>query len=196
MRDSRLFSSSSSGVTRFRTRLIVEIGITISLAVAMSTITRLVQLPWGGSISLGSLPIAVIAILRGVKVGGIVGGGYGLVDLLLNPFIIHPLQVLLDYPLPNALFGSIIGFLYLKYPIEKTWGYIVILFIAGFAKWLFHWCSGILYFSTYAPEGQSVWIYSAIYNASHVIPETIVCIVLLRMVFSYLPSRQKFSIRD
>jgi len=189
MRDSRLLSSSSSGGAPFRTRLIVEIGITISLAVAMSTITRLVQLPWGGSISLGSLPIAVIAIVRGVKVGGIVGGGYGLVDLLLNPFIVHPIQILLDYPLPNALFGSTIGFLYLRYSIEKPWSYIAIVFLAGFAKWSSHCFSGILYFSAYAPEGQSVWIYSAIYNASHVIPETILCMVLLRMVVSYLPTK-------
>ena len=194
MRDSQLFSSSSGG-QRFRTRLIVEIGITISLAVAMSTITRLVQLPWGGSISLGSLQIAVIAIVRGVQVGGIVGGGYGLVDLLLNPFIVHPIQILLDYPLPNAAFGSIMGFLYLKYSIEKPWTYFAIVFIAGLAKWSLHWCSGILYFSAYAPEGQSVWIYSAIYNASHVIPETIVCIILLRMVSSYLSSKKTFSIR-
>ena len=166
--------------------MIVEIGITISLAIALSTITRLIQLPWGGSISLGSLPIAIISLLRGMKIGGLVGGLYGLVDLLLNPFIVHPVQIFLDYPVPNALFGGIVGSLRDLYSIDRPLSYVFILILAGCAKWSSHWVSGILYFSAYAPDGQAVWIYSAIYNASHVVPETILCIISFRILIPYL----------
>ncbi|MEE3235200.1 MAG: energy-coupled thiamine transporter ThiT [Candidatus Latescibacterota bacterium] len=177
---------SSSIKLSFSTRLVVEIGITISLAIAISTVTRLIQLPWGGSISFGSLPIAIISFLRGGKIGGLVGGLYGLVDLILNPFIVHPIQILLDYPVPNVLFGAIIGFLRDLYSIDRPWSYIIVVTLAGCAKWSAHWLSGVLYFSAYAPDGQSVWIYSAIYNASHVVPETIFCMILLRMVIPYV----------
>ena len=178
------YQNESSG-----TKVVVEIGIVIALAVALSTITRLIQLPWGGSISIGSVPIAIFCLLRGSKAGVLVGALYGVVDLMLNPFIVHPAQVLLDYPIPNALFGCLIGFLHrLDTPI-RLFPYVLIISLAGCAKWFSHWISGILYFGAYAPVGQEVWIYSAIYNASHVIPETILCIVLLRFLVPYIPKR-------
>ena len=38
--------------------------------------------------------------------------------------------------------------------------------------------SGIIFFGMYAPEGQNVFVYSAVYNGFYLIPEAAICIVL------------------
>ena len=38
--------------------------------------------------------------------------------------------------------------------------------------------SGVIFFGMYAPEGQNVLVYSAVYNGFYLIPEAIICIVL------------------
>jgi thiamine transporter len=63
----------------------------------------------GGSISLTMLPIAVLALRRGALAGAVGGTVFGLLDLLMEPFILFPAQVALDYPVPYLLFGTGVG---------------------------------------------------------------------------------------
>ena len=44
------------------------------------------------------VPIFVLALRRGLVPGMIAGAVYGCVDLLIDPFVVHPVQLLLDYP--------------------------------------------------------------------------------------------------
>src|SRR6056297_3456202 len=80
----------------------------ISVAVALSLILNFLPLwkmPQGGSVSLEMLPIFFIALRWGLKEGLLAGFVYGLLQLAFNPFIIHPVQLILDYPLPYMLLG-------------------------------------------------------------------------------------------
>jgi thiamine transporter len=136
------------------------------------------QLPFnvaGGTIALNMLPLFVVALRRGVGPGVIAGALYGVVDALVDPFIVHPVQFLLDYPVAyglTGLAGLASGFIrkvgktgVLRWPIM-----LVGLLIGVIARFGSHWIAGIVFFGSYAPEGQPVWLYSLIYNAGYLLP--------------------------
>ena len=43
--------------------------------------------------------------------------------------------------------------------------------------------SGAVVFASYAPQGQNPWIYSMIYNASYMVPDGILNIVVLLFIY-------------
>ncbi len=151
-----------------RTLIIVE----VALAIALATVLNLLQfrLPVniaGGSINLSMLPIAIVALRRGVLAGGVAGAAFGLLDLLIEPFILMPIQVLLDYPLPYLLFGLGMGLfspLYSKYAQKDgaqvtgrflAGGSLIIivgLICSGLLRLVSHVLSGVFFFAEYAAD--------------------------------------------
>ena len=81
-----------------------------ALLVALSTALSYVVLfkaPYGGSVTLFSiLPIVLAGYFFNVRIGLIVGMAVGFLNLLLNPYIVHPIQLLLDYPLAFGALGA------------------------------------------------------------------------------------------
>ena len=69
-----------------------------ALLVALSTALSYVVLfkaPYGGSVTLFSiLPIVLAGYFFNVRIGLIVGMAVGFLNLLLNPYIVHPIQLL------------------------------------------------------------------------------------------------------
>jgi thiamine transporter len=93
-----------------RIQTIVEIALCVALSAVLNLLAM--RLPIniaGGSISLTMLPIAIIALRRGIAAGAIAGTLFGFLDLLMEPFILVPVQVALDYPVPYLLFGAGVG---------------------------------------------------------------------------------------
>ena len=93
-----------------RVRLLAEIALTVALC-AVLKLWR-IQLPWnfaGGDISLVMLPVLVLALRRGVMPAAVAGAAFGVVDFFFEPFVVAPIQVLLDYPVAFALL-SVAGF--------------------------------------------------------------------------------------
>ncbi|MEM3536387.1 MAG: energy-coupled thiamine transporter ThiT, partial [Candidatus Bathyarchaeia archaeon] len=77
------------------TKIIAEVVSFVALATALSYV-KVFSLPEGGSVTAGSMvPILWLALRRGPKVGLFAAAVYGLVQLALEPFIFHPVQVLL-----------------------------------------------------------------------------------------------------
>lgn len=128
------------------------------------------RLPQGGSINLGMVPLLWLALRRGWKIGIFGGALFGLADLSFDPFVVHPIQLLLDYPLPFALLG-LAGF-FQKYPIVGVG-------VGVTGRFICHLISGAVYFPNYAPEGMNPILYSAVYNATYLIPSGIVCAVII-----------------
>jgi thiamine transporter len=151
--------------TLFSTRIIAEVSIFVAMATILSFI-KIYTFPQGGSVTAGSMiPILWLALRRGPKIGLFSGTVYGIVQLVVLPFVFHPIQVLLDYPLAFGILG-IIGF-FRERPLIG-----VIVSIAG--RFLMHFVSGVVFFGIFAPEGMSPIIYSAIYNGSYLIPEMVI----------------------
>ena len=81
------------------TRMLVEGGIMIAMAQALSYL-KLFKMPYGGSVTLGSMvPIFIFAIRWGAGKGFIVGALYGIIHYLLgSKWAAHPISIILDYP--------------------------------------------------------------------------------------------------
>jgi thiamine transporter len=153
-----------------RTRLLLEIALTIALATVLSMLT-IWRMPQGGSVSLGMLPLFVLAFRRGLVPGLVAGALYGLVDLMVNPYVVHWAQLVLDYPLAYLLVG-LAGVVYARLARlggrqpDTRFVYLVAVGITlgALGRYLAHVLSGVIYFSEFAPAGQPVWLYSALYN--------------------------------
>lgn len=163
-------------------RMFVEIGMAVALAAVLNFIT-LFRMPQGGSVNLEMLPILIIAFRWGGFPGMLTGLVYGLIQLILNPYIVHPVQLIMDYPLAYSLVG-LTGFMYIRSLNKKSnkSSYINVFFAVtagGLGRLLSHILSGVIFFSQYVPEGQNPWLYSTIYNASYMIPSLIISFIII-----------------
>lgn len=156
---------------RVDTKMMVTGALCISLAFILSFI-KLVDLPQGGSLTLASgLPIILFAYLYGPKHGLTVAFAYSLLQLLQGVYSVGLIQFLLDYPLAFTAFG-LAGF-YRKNMIPGiVTGYLV--------RLMCHVISGVVFFGHYALDmGFDPVPYSIAYNALFLIPEMIMCIIIV-----------------
>lgn len=154
-------------------RTIAEIGIMVALA-AVLNFMPIFKMPQGGSVSLDMVPILFLAFYRGPTAGILAGVVFGFVDYAIDPFFVHPAQLILDYPLAFGLVG-VAGFFGKDSLLKVTVGTIA----GGLGRFLAHLLSGAIFFGSYAPEGQSVWLYSAIYNGSYMSVSTVIAIPIV-----------------
>ncbi|MFT4006189.1 MAG: energy-coupled thiamine transporter ThiT [Lacrimispora sp.] len=171
-----LLGRSASNSRKLQTRQLVYCAGAMALAMVTSFI-KFASLPFGGSITLFSMMfICLIGYIYGLKAGIMTGVAYGILQFIVEPYIYAPLQVLLDYPLAfgalglSGLFGN------------KKHG-LVIGYIVGVAgRYLCHVISGYVFFASYAPEGTNPMVYTLVYNATYILPELVLTIIVL-----YLP---------
>lgn len=166
-----------------RTRLLrlVETAAMIGLAVALSEV-KLFKMPYGGSVTAGSMiPLLLVALRYGPGWGVLTGALAGLANYLIDPFFVHPAQVLLDYPLAFGALG-LAGLASGKSDAAAAW--MGSLALAG--RMLMHVISGVVFFAEYAPEGQSPLVYSILYNGAYMVPELIISGVLLMFLLPAL----------
>lgn len=155
------------------TQLITRIGIALALATVLK-VFRLYHFPQGGSVTLGSMvPILIIAFMYGPLVGFLTGFLYGIITLFMDPYILHPVQVLFDYPLPFLALG-LAGF----FKQNKLLGTSV----AIFGRFICHFISGVAFFGSFAPEGMSPIVYSLFVNGLLVGVEGIICLVIIKFL--------------
>jgi thiamine transporter len=146
----------------------------IALAAALHLV-RPFQLPFGGSITLGSMiPILLFSLRRGAKPGILAGTMFGVIVLIEEPFIFHPFQVFLDYPLAFGLLG--LAGIFKRSPIAG-----VAVAISG--RFVAHYLSGIIFFAEFAPEGINPYLYSALYNGSFLSVEFAISGILIYSLF-------------
>ncbi len=154
----------------------------IALAVVLSNIKLFKIWGQGGSVTLASMvPIFVVALRWGAPAGIVAGVLDGILQYLLEPIFVHPLQWLLDYPVAFGALG-LAGLL----PRQPLPGIV----IGGAARWLAHVLSGVVYFASYAPPGQSPWVYSALYNGSYMLPEVVISVAVGYLVLAQLQRLQ------
>lgn len=146
-------------------RVIAEASVMVALAVVLDAF-RVFTLPQGGSITFGEMvPILLIALRRGPKVGIFAGMVFGIVDVYFEPFVYNPVQFLLDYPLAYGALG-LAGLFRGRSTLYAGLG---VAFAIG-ARFVSHFFSGLIFFASYAPAGENPALYSAIYNASYLLP--------------------------
>jgi thiamine transporter len=153
-----------------QTRILAESMVCVALSAALYFIT-IFSMPQGGRVTAGSMiPIFWLALRRGAKVGVTAGIVFGLIVLIVEPFIFHPVQVLLDYPIAFGLLG-LAGF-FRKIPLLGV-------VVGMFGRFIAHFISGIIFFASFVPEGMNPALYSVIYNGSYLLVEFVFSIVII-----------------
>ena len=155
------------------TKAMVTSAVLVALAIALNQII-LFRMPQGGSITAFSmLPIVVCAYFFGLRRGMMAGMCVGLIDLIFNPYVIHPIQMLLDYPLA---FGALaFAGLMRSQKTGLVSGYVVGLL----ARYLCAVLSGMIFFGEYAPEGFNAVTWSIYYNITYLGVEGVLTLVVL-----------------
>ncbi len=151
----------------FDSKAIAYAAICIAMSFALSYV-RIFKLPQGGSVTVASLlPLMVYSYMFGTKKGVFAGLIYGILQAVQDPYIIHPAQFMLDYPIAF----SAIGLAGMFSKVKALDGVPQVQFLlggiaAGALRYVSHVISGVFAFSAYAVDaGMAAWPYSLAYNS-------------------------------
>ncbi|MFL0247510.1 energy-coupled thiamine transporter ThiT [Candidatus Clostridium stratigraminis] len=170
---------------KFSTSIITNVGVALALGAVLKMV-KFYQAPMGGSATLGSMvPIFIIALFYGPEIGFLTGIIFGVIDFILAPYILHPVQVLFDYPLAFSAIG-IAGYFRNKSKFTMLAGVLISIAV----RFIFHFISGLIFYGSYAPQGMSAAYYSFFYNFGYLAPDAILCLIVLAI----LPLKQIFSV--
>lgn len=149
----------------------------IALATVVATVVKLPSLPNGGSVTLFSmLLVTQIGYWYGWRMGILAAVGYGILQFITGPYVVHPMQVLLDYPLAFGALG-ISGFF-----ANRKNGLLTGYLAGVFGRFFFATVSGLIFYTEYV-EGLeenlvAIWA-SLVYNMTYIVPEAVVTIILI-----------------
>ena len=133
-------------------------------------------MPMGGSVTLLSmLFVSLIGYWFGPNYGLITGAAFGLLQFILNPYMVSIPQVLLDYPLAFGALGLSGFFCNKKYGLQI--GYVV----GVLGRFVFSTLSGVVFFASYSPEGMNPWVYSSLYQGTYLGAEGILTLILISL---------------
>ncbi len=158
---------------RLRVRQLVFCAMAIALGTVLSEI-KIISFPWGGSATLLSmLVICLPGYFFGLGAGLMTGVAYGALQLLIDPYVIFPVQLVVDYFLAFGALGLSGLFTNAKQGLLK--GYLT----GVLGRYVFVVISGWIFFSEYAWEGWPVLPYSLVYNGIYIFAEAAVTLVVL-----------------
>lgn len=148
-----------------------------AMSIALGTILseiKIIDFPWGGSATLLSmLVICLPGYFFGLGAGLMTGVAYGALQLLVDPYVIFPAQLVVDYFLAFGALGLSGLFTNAKQGLLK--GYLT----GVLGRYVFVVISGWIFFSEYAWEGWPVLPYSLVYNGIYIFAEAAVTLVVL-----------------
>lgn len=184
---------------RRRLLFLMEVSILGALSFILDKLT-LFYMPQGGSITLSMLPIIIMAFRWGLKGGLLTGFLSGLLQLITGGTIFHWLQALLDYTVAYTVVGmAAVTMVWLvKGMKEKNHPLVIFALITGSLiggglRFITHFIGGMVFFGSYAPEGQAVWLYSLVYNASYMVPSILLCSIVAFLLFTAAPRLLKVN---
>ena len=177
------------------TRRLAEAAIMVAIGTVLSLI-KLLDLPYGGSVTIACmLPVVIVAYRHGMKYGLLSGIGFGAIQQLLG---LHTLSyvttwqsivavILLDYIVAFMVIGF--GGLFRKMasqPLALLYGTLLVCVL----RYICHVISGATVWAGLSIPTNAALIYSLGYNATYMIPETIVTAVLAYYVGSVIDFRE------
>lgn len=147
----------------------------IALGTVLSNI-KLFKFPTGGSITLFSMfVICLPGYWFGLGAGVMTGIAYGVLQMLIDPYILFPAQLAVDYLLAFGALGLSGLFTGRKHGLILGYGTGVL------GRYAFAVLSGIVFFAYYAWEGWNPIAYSFVYNAIYLLPEALITILILTL---------------
>lgn len=167
----------------------------VALSVVLEYVSKFIpilQMPSGGSITLGLLPVFMASYHLGWKKGLSVGVLWWLVSSLmgLNEWYLNPIQYSLDYIIPAAICGAAslfprigkISNLYIGMTIT-----MIIRFIAQVVSGVYYWPANEV------AGSMGAWFYSLSYNFGYNFVTLILAGILLPLIFHRLKTTNRFQ---
>lgn len=162
--------------------MLTEAGIMIAAAQILSYL-KIFEAPYGGSVTAGSMiPIIMFSLRWGLKPGLLAGTAYGILQFLLGGAIYsyHILSILFDYVLAFGLLGLAGSFR------SSAKGVFLGSGLGVLGRFLCHVISGIVVWASYAPEGMNPLYYSVMYNGSYLLPELVITLIIVGLLYKPL----------
>ena len=180
-------------------RTLCEIGIFAALGFIIDELQGLFfgsVFPNGGSIGFAMIAVLIIAYRRGLFPALLTGLVMGLFDIATKAYVIHPMQVLLDYILPYVL----VGFAGLFKPLfdnaknkeTKILWLLIGTTVGGLLKFASHYLAGVVFWAdpewfAWGLNEMSPYLYCFIYNIAFVGPSIVLTGALLVAIFLTAP---------
>lgn len=159
--------------TKLSVKQLAFCAVAVALATILSNI-KLFHFPTGGSITLLSMLVAVFpGYWFGLGAGILTGVSYGVLQLIMDPYVLFPMQLVVDYFLAFGALGLSGLFCNAKNGLVK--GYIT----GVLGRFVFAVISGWIFFGSYAWEGWNGFTYSLVYNAIYIFAEAIITVIIL-----------------
>ena len=175
-------------------RCLTEGAIFVALAQVLSFL-KLFELPQGGSITVGMLPIFLFCARWGFGPGMLASFVYSLLQLTLDGAYAWGWQSMLgDYIIAFSVLG-LAGLFH-----GKKGGFFTGMAVGCLARFLVHYVVGATVWAEYMPETffgmtmHSPWFYSLLYNGSFMLADLILCLVIGALM--YRPLRLYICGRD
>ena len=166
--------SAKNTNSHLRVRMLCEGAMMVALAQVLSYI-KLMELPNGGSLTPAMFPIILFAVRWGLTPGLMAGFTFGLLQLIFDGAYAWGWQsMLLDYLVAFMALGM--AELFARPFKNRMVGVAVGTAVAGFLRFMCSFLSGVLVWGNLS-DGLSAWTYSLVYNASYMLPETLLTVV-------------------
>lgn len=177
-----------------KTRRLIETAVMLALATVLS-ILKVAELPYGGSVTFASmLPLAIIAYRYGLGWGFVSGLVFGVIQQLLGLKNLSYFTawysilaiIFLDYLIAFAVLGLSASFRKLK---SQPTALVLGAALACIVRYLCHVASGATVWAGLSIPTKDAMLYSLVYNATYMIPETIVLLIAAYFIASKLDFR-------
>ena len=147
----------------------------VALAMILDQI-KLFSMPQGGSVTLfGTLPIIALGYILGTRWGLLGGAVTGLLNLIFGGYVIHPVQMILDYVIAFAVMG--LSGLVRDRKNGLTKGYL----LGVFCRYICAVLSGVIFFGEYAPENFNAVTWSLWYNITYLAVEGLMTVIVINI---------------
>ena len=177
------------------TRILAECALMLAVGVVLSLV-KIIDLPYGGSVTAASmLPIIIISYRHGLKYGLITSLAFGIVQQLLGlnslsyvtTWISIIAVILLDYIVAFTVIG--LGGIFRKIIKNQAAALVAGTILACLLRYACHVISGATVWAGLSIPTNAALIYSFGYNATYMIPETIVTAALAYYIGSLVDFR-------
>lgn len=179
---------------------LTESAMMIALATVLSFL-KLANLPYGGSITIASmLPIVIIAVRYGVPWGLFTGIVHGTLQLIIDPsplsYFTSPISlaaiIIIDYIVAFGVIGVCGAARKISNPSTSLCSAA---FIAGLLRYVCHVVSGATVWAGLSIPTSAALLYSFAYNATYMLPETLVLMCTAYFIASSVDFRsQRLSV--
>ena len=173
-------------MNHMKLRALCEGAIMVAAGTALGFI-KLFELPQGGSIGIGMLPLLFYCVRWGWKEGLLASFAYGLLQLIFDgAYAWGWTSMLLDYILAYGVLGFAGLF------AHKKSGIFTGTVVGCVLRFIVHFISGITIYRIYAPTEilgtvfDEPNLYSLAYNGSYMLPNTILALAIAGLLYAPL----------